>query len=96
MKHMELLNALQQYWSIILFIGVFIASWVENKSQIVALKKQDSDTEQRITDIKQETEAKLTKLESDFSSHKDKSTEILGLIQADIRELMTLIKNNKN
>lgn len=91
---MDLLNFITQYWSLLAFVGVTIGSWVRFTGQVseqkLDMQKQKEEHDKQILKL----EVSHENLQNRFDEHKDKMSESMGLIQQDIREIMTILKGN--
>ena len=92
---MDILQFINQYWSILAFIAVVIGSWVKFNASVVDLGtdmlKQKEEHDKEIGELKTLNTALTTR----FEEHKDKIADSINFIQQDIREIMTILKRDK-
>ena len=91
---MDALQWINQYWQILIFVGVCIGSWVKFNSDLnnykLDMKAQKEEHDIAISQLKIDLKSNEIKTEA----LKDKLTESINDIQKNIVEIMTILKGN--
>jgi len=93
-KAMDLLDFINNYWTILAGIAsfIFMIAYLQNSNTNITkdMTAQKEEHDKQIAELKTDIKLQETRL----NEHKDKMTDSMGLIQQDIREIMTILKQN--
>jgi len=93
-KFMDLIDFVNNYWTILAGIAsfIFMIAYLQNSNRNITkdMITQKEEHDKQIAELKTDIKLQETRL----SEHKDKMTDSMGLIQQDIREIMTILKQN--
>lgn len=76
---MDLLNILQNYWFIIIFVGGIIAQWVRNESKVTALNARVTEVESDEEKVLKEFRDRVRAVELKTASIDTISGDIKGI-----------------
>ena len=89
---MDLIEFVNNYWTILAGIAsfIFMIAYLQNSNTNINkdMISQKEEHDRQIAELKTDIKLQETRL----NEHKDKVTESMSLIQQDIREIMTILK----